>query len=137
MLYDFGKKPPDGSLKAMYALNRQPLTLRTALSQLEAQRMLQGSQGSAFVDRMLGRYPALRDSGWSRPNSCEDRLFNSDYAHVSGRTCKKCDASQEIDRDDWERPSPKPVIHYGIIATGSGVIKHVLVRILTRQSHRA
>ncbi|RHZ73695.1 hypothetical protein CDV55_107262 [Aspergillus turcosus] len=137
VLYDFGKKLPDGSFKAMYALDRPPRSLRTALSRLEAERMLQGSQVSVFVDRMLEKYPALRDSGWSRPDSSKDRLFNSDYSHVPGRTCKKCDASQEVDRDDWERSSPKPVIHYGVIATGSELIKHAPSREEIRERHRA
>ncbi|RHZ43686.1 uncharacterized protein CDV56_101993 [Aspergillus thermomutatus] len=137
VLYDFGKKLPDGSFKAMYAVDRPPRCLRTALSRLEAEHMLQGSQISVFVDRMLDRYPALRDSGWSRPDSSKDRLFNSDYSHVSGRTCKKCDASQEIDRDDWERSSAKPVIHYGVIATGTEVIRHTPSRDEIRERHRA
>jgi hypothetical protein len=37
MLYDFGKRLPDGSFKNMYALDRPPRPLRTAISLLKAE----------------------------------------------------------------------------------------------------
>ncbi|KAL4864139.1 nucleoside phosphorylase domain-containing protein [Aspergillus spectabilis] len=122
VLYDFGKRLADGSFEAMYALDQPPRSLRTALSRLESDHMLQGSQISVFVDRMQEMYPSLRDNGWGRPDKSTDLLFRLDHQHVAGRTCLNYD---------------KPAIHYGTIATGSAVVKHSATRDEIKHVHGA
>jgi nucleoside phosphorylase len=63
-------------------------------------------------------------------------LFQSDYSHVSGRSCTKCDLAKRIDRYPDNRADDNPVIHYGIIATGSAVVKYAPARDEIRQKHR-
>lgn len=55
-----------------------------------------------------------------------DRLFKSQYDHVSGVTCGQCDSSQEVDRE--QRDSTDPEIHYGIIASGNILFKDSAAR---------
>ncbi|KAL4877133.1 hypothetical protein BJY04DRAFT_230933 [Aspergillus karnatakaensis] len=137
VLYDFGQILGDGSFKAMYALNQPPRSLRTALSRLESEHMLRGSQVSAYVDQMLEKHPPLRCNGWGRPDESTDNLFHSGYRHVEGNNCSNCDISQTIDRDDYNRRANTPAIHYGTIATGSAVIRHAPTRDKIKLEHRA
>ncbi|KAJ9295853.1 hypothetical protein DTO271G3_5876 [Paecilomyces variotii] len=137
VVYDFGKKLSDGSFKAMYPLNRPPRSLRTALARLEAEHMMSGSQLTTFIEKALDKYPALRRQGWLRPQQDSDRLFQSEYAHVTGRTCAKCEKEREVNREDWKRHDEDPVIHYGTIATGSAVVKHAPTRVDIGKTHQA
>jgi nucleoside phosphorylase len=86
---------------------------------------------------MLEKYPYMRKKGFANPGQCTDQLFRPDYRHVSGRTCTKCDPAERIDREPENRPDSDPVIHYGVIATGSAVVKHAPTREEIRQKHRA
>lgn len=137
VVYDFGKKLGDGSFKAMYPLDRPPRSLRTALARLEAEHMMSGSQLTTYIEKALDKYPALRRQGWLRPKQDSDRLFQSEYTHVTGRTCAKCEKDREVDRGDWERHDESPVIHYGTIATGSAVVKHAPTRVDIGKTHQA
>lgn len=68
-----------------------------------------------------------KGSDYSRPDSAQDLLFNAKYMHKEeGGTCAGCDKKQLVHRSD--RPKDKPIIHYGNIASGSGVIRDALKR---------
>jgi nucleoside phosphorylase len=137
VLYDFGKRLADGSFRSMYALDRPPWPLRTAISLLEAEHQTRENRISQYVNQMLEKYPYMRKKGFAHPGQSADRLFRADYRHVSGRSCAKCDPTERIDRYPENRPDTDPAIHYGVIATGSAVVKHTLTRDEIGQKHRA
>jgi nucleoside phosphorylase len=137
VLYDFGKRLPDGSFKNMCALDRPPRPLRTAISLLEVEHQTRENRVPRYIDQMLEKYPYMRKKGFTKPGQCADQLFRPDYSHVSGSTCTKCDPAERIDREPENRLDSDPVIHYGVIATGSAVVKHAPTREELRQKHRA
>lgn len=137
VLYDFGKKLPDGSFQSVYALDRPPRPLRTAISRLDAEHQTRENKIPLYINEMLGKHPFMRKKGFAYPGQSADNLFRASYLHVSGRSCAKCDLSERIDRDPENRPDADPFIHYGVIATGSAVVKHAPTRDEIRQKHRA
>jgi nucleoside phosphorylase len=137
VLYDFGKKLADGSFKSIYSLDRPPRPLRTALSLLEAEHQTRENRIPQYISQMLDKYPFMRKKGFIYPGQSADQLFLSDYPHVSGRSCTKCDPAKRMDRYPDIRDDSDPVIHYGIIATGSAVVKYAPTRDEIRQKHRA
>jgi nucleoside phosphorylase len=136
VLYDFGKKLVDDSFKSMYALDRPPRPLRTAISLVEAEHPTRGNRIPQYIDLMLEKYPHMRKKGFTHPGQSTDQLFRADYRHVSGRPCAKCDPAERIVRYPENRPDTDPAIHYGVIATGSAVVKHAPTRNEIRQTHR-
>ncbi|KAB8264943.1 Pfs, NACHT and ankyrin domain protein [Aspergillus pseudonomiae] len=135
IVYDFGKWLPDGSFKNMYALDRPPRPLRTTLARMEAEHQTRENRICEYIDGMLLKYPHMRMKGFAHPGSPNDRLFREDYCHVGGRSCAGCDPSQQIHRED--RLDTSPEIHYGIVATGSAVVKDAPTREQIKQRHGA
>lgn len=136
VLYDFGKRLADGSFKNMYTLDRPPRSLRTAISKLEAEHQMCENKIPQYVSRMLEKYPYMRKKGYTYPGASADQLFRAEYRCVSGRSCAKCDPAERVDRQP-DRPDSHPVIHYGVIATGSTVVNHAPTREEIRRKHRA
>jgi nucleoside phosphorylase len=137
VLYDFGKRLPDRSFKNMYALDRPPRPLRTAISLLEVEHQTRENRIPLYIGQMLEKYPYIRKKGFVNPGQRADQLFRPDYRHMSRRTCTKCDPAERIDREPENRPDSDPVIYYGVITTRSAVVKHALIREEIRQKHRA
>jgi nucleoside phosphorylase len=137
VLYDFGKRLADGSFKSMYALDRPPRSLRTAISRLEAEHQMRENRIPQYINKMLEKYPYMRKKGFTYPGQSADQLFRAAYRHASGRSCAKCDPAERIDREPENRPDSDAVIHYGVIATGSAVVKHAPTREEITQKHRA
>lgn len=137
VLYDFGKKLPDGSFQSVYALDRPPRSLRSAISRLEAEHETRENKIPQYINQMLEKCPFMRGKGYTHPGRSADKLFQADYRHVSGRSCAKCDPTKQSRLRPENRPDDNPVIHYGVIATGSAVVKQAPTREEIRQKHRA
>jgi nucleoside phosphorylase len=76
--------------------------------------------------QMGEKYPAIR-SKFSYQDPTKDRLFQSDYLHVSGDVCDSCDDDHVVKRTR-ERKSLRPLVHYGLIASGNSLMKNSIVR---------
>jgi hypothetical protein len=137
VIYNFGERLADGSFKSVYALDRPSQPLCTAISLLEAKRQTHENRISQYINQMLEKYPYMRKKGFIHPGQSADQLFLPDYRHVSGRPCAKCDPAGRIDRYPENRPDTDPIIHYGVIATGSAVVKLAPTRDEIGQKHRA
>ncbi|KAJ1709093.1 nucleoside phosphorylase domain-containing protein [Aspergillus flavus] len=135
IVYDFGKRLPDGSFENIYALDRPPRTLRTALAKMEAEHQTRENKICQYINSMLDKYPYMRKKGFAYPGSSYDQLFWENYRHTGGRSCAGCDPAQQIHRED--RFDTSPEIHYGIVATGSAVVKHAPTRAQIKQRHGA
>jgi len=116
--YDFGKYEQDGFvLKG--SLDKPPSILVSA-------------DGSLEEDEMMKRKPlrkTLREitkiTEFARP-SIDDVLFDQGFHHINkGADCSECEASSEkklVPRP--VRQHQQPVVHRGLILSGSGVIKN-------------
>ncbi|KAF5722882.1 trp-asp repeat containing protein [Fusarium mundagurra] len=113
--YDFGKAQA----------NR---VLLKALANLQAEHEMRPSKIPQLIEAMLKANPGMKrpSSNFTYQGSENDRLFPSDYEHVGGKTCAKCDASRRIYRE--KRETTEPLIHYGVIASGNTLIKDAKLR---------
>ncbi|KAK6356806.1 hypothetical protein TWF718_001147 [Orbilia javanica] len=126
--YDFGKAMENGKFERIGSLNAPPSILLSAIAAVKA--MNQTKLGKKISD--ISQNIEETDTRFQYPGEDTDRLFRADYNHVTskrrgqGETCAACDASQEVTR--LEREYDYPHIHYGIIASGSQVIKDGIKR---------
>jgi nucleoside phosphorylase len=122
--YDQGKTMPNGRFKHTGALNRPPQKLLAAVADLQSDHMMGTSRIPEFFLEVKTRYPNMSD--FLHPTG-EDCLFQADYNHEhEGQSCDNCDRTKIIVRDP--RPSRSPRIHYGLIASGSQVMKDASCR---------
>ncbi|KAH0562831.1 hypothetical protein GP486_002538 [Trichoglossum hirsutum] len=125
-VYDFGKRHGDGSFEEGYELCPPPEAVLSALGRLRSDHRRQENKISEYVKLMLKKNPRMIED-YAYPGRLEDRLFQADYPHQSGSSCRKCDPNKQIFRK--KRPDTEPpVVHYGPIATGSSVVKHAPTR---------
>ncbi|OGM44759.1 hypothetical protein ABOM_007340 [Aspergillus bombycis] len=123
--YDMGRWEGDGHFKPQSHLNSPPSLLLNAIKEL-------GSRHSLNSGRMDQYITDGRTERAAFPGRDQDRLFRSDYAHVSGNGCKTCDRQKTITRG--KRQSDKPVVHEGLIASGNALIRSPQHRDKLRES---
>ncbi|KAH6952507.1 hypothetical protein BKA56DRAFT_681973 [Ilyonectria sp. MPI-CAGE-AT-0026] len=112
-------------------LSSPPLALLSAVANLKGRHEIQEPRIPEILLEMLAKNPQMAKSWPGRPSFAyqgqeNDRLFRPEYQHVGGKSCRECDTSQEVKRD--ERENPDPVIHYGVIASGNTIVKDSTVR---------
>ena len=127
--YDAGKATAAGfELKGF--LNAPPTALLNATTKLKARHQRKAPRVAQIMQDMLARNTRMARRRPGNPSYAyqgaeHDRLFRAECGHVGGKNCDGCDASQEIER---ERDTTDPEIHYGVIASGSAVIKDAAER---------
>lgn len=150
--YDLGKLKDGGKFERVGHLNAPPEVLLKGLQVLKAKHLREESQIPGILEDMMHHYPKMREPGENGASSfahqCieNDRLFETSSIHADipitdstasnqDRACAHCDSTKEIKRKDR---SSKPVIHYGIIASGNSVMKDGVSRdeILQRLEER-
>lgn len=135
--YNFGKKLPDGSFEVAYHLDQPPRALRVAMSNMEADHEFRETRLVEYMKQMTDKLaPRMKDK-WKHPGQAKDILFPASYLHQGGKTCKNCDRQRGIKRLPPVRPDDAPNIHYGVIATGSEVVKHAPTRDIIGVTHNA
>lgn len=135
--YNFGKKLGDGSFEVAYHLDQPPRVLRTALANLEAAHESRDNKIPEYVSQMLKKFSGQKKGKWVYPGPSKDILFPIDYLHKGGKTCKDCNLEKAVKRNSESRVDGNPSIHYGIIATGSEVVKHAATREEIKEKHNA
>ena len=116
--YDFGKYEVDGFvLKG--SLNKPPSILISADGSLEEDEMMDRSPLRKVLRSIT------KKSGFKRPDTANN-LFKEDFHHIrNGRDCTECLASGTAKL--VLRPTrcrKDPVVHRGLILSGSGVVKN-------------
>ncbi|KAG5769306.1 hypothetical protein H9Q72_003400 [Fusarium xylarioides] len=126
--YDFGKVKANGVWERTGSLDKPPAVLLKALANLQAEHEMRPSKIPQLIGAMLEANPGMKRPGsnFTYQGSENDRLFPSDYEHVGGKTCAKCDVSHRVYRE--ERETTEPMIHYGVIASGNTLIKDAKFR---------
>lgn len=119
--YDHGRALAGGEFERRGMLNRPPQCLLTAVSKLKCYHLREESQVPAFLAEIMQKLSSKKATKFTRPLQ-EDRLFLSDYYHTDNLTksCDACDTTQVVPRPP--RDDNDPVIHYGLIASGSKLL---------------
>ncbi|KAF3277036.1 hypothetical protein TWF970_005902 [Orbilia oligospora] len=123
--YDLGKTVAGGHFQRIGVLNKPPHALLSAVSKLRADHKTKEPSISRFIAQAIQKYPLIQDN-FTYPGAQQDQLFDWEYEHTGGETCRNCDINR-IERRT-SRSSPEPRIHYGVIASGNQVIKHGQMR---------
>ncbi|KAF3099580.1 hypothetical protein TWF569_004720 [Orbilia oligospora] len=129
--YDFGKLKKDGfTLKG--CLNKPPSILLSADGQLDDDERMNKRPFRKMLRNII------KQPGYERPNTA-DVLFDPSFHHVNeGSDCSGCEASSQriviarIPRSPWPN---EPVVHRGLILSGSIVVKNPKDRDLLCQGH--
>ncbi|KAL3484132.1 nucleoside phosphorylase domain-containing protein [Aspergillus germanicus] len=122
MQHDMGKKVQGGGF--IWTPNHlcPPQRLLSALSMLQAGELLGKHKMHEYIANMTSRHP-----GFSHPGVESDVLYATGYDHPrEAASCVKCDPKQRVLRT--LRPSIRPVVHYGLIASGNQVMRHGATR---------
>jgi hypothetical protein len=124
--YDFGRMTELG-FKRKGTLNRPPRGLGTAISLLKSQHLLENNKIPTYLPPDNSK---LSSSSFRQPNLNDDKLFKSEYVHVGdSETCENCDPVNLIHRNPRPGTSANgPVIHYGNIGSGNGVVRSAKFR---------
>jgi nucleoside phosphorylase len=123
--YDMGKAIEGGKFQRTGSLNKPPDVLSANVHRLQARQARLGSQIPKFLSEMLQKYPKMA-AKYVYQGADNDLLFESTYPHQQGPTCKHCDRTKSVDRED--RSDTDPQIHYGTIGSGNVVIKDAAKR---------
>jgi nucleoside phosphorylase len=120
--YDLGKNLGKDKFERKGILRPPPTLLLTALSSLQSQHDLEGSQIPKFLAEMIKRRPNLAKVGYGYPGTEKDSLHCS---HQGSSQCARCQ-----DGIIWResRDDQSPVVHYGVIASGNELIKNAVER---------
>lgn len=81
----------------------------------------------SYLPAMAEKYPKYTVS----PGHDKDQLFRADYQHPAKEvTCEKCRTDLLVTRPPpggHRPPADRPVVHYGLIASGNQVMKNGVV----------
>ncbi|KAJ0420803.1 nucleoside phosphorylase domain-containing protein [Aspergillus carlsbadensis] len=131
--YDRGGYVDDEDFQQWSPLNRPPMHLETAVGALEAKYMLRKNTIYADIESILIQHPLMKRD-FARPPLETDKLFKSDITHDSWCLDNCLIGSihhvPRRDKSSW-REDPKrndPVVHHGIVATGSTVMEDATTR---------
>jgi nucleoside phosphorylase len=128
--HDRGKETL-GGFESRPVLDGVPELLRNAFSELESLLMDQDSKIAKYISQATARNP--RFSAFERPRSLIDNLFKSEYIHVNpnDKTCAECNKDYVVTRG----PRDRPLVHFGLVASGNQVIKDGAKRLKILQAH--
>ncbi|KAF3277773.1 hypothetical protein TWF970_005026 [Orbilia oligospora] len=125
--FDRGKILSGGNFERTGSLNKPPAVIAANVQKLQARHRREGNKLSTHLADMLARYPNMKEEGeYFYQGSEHDRLFEATYNHQGGKTCRLCDQSKVIDREQRRNTSPR--IHYGNIGSSNQVLKDAITR---------
>jgi nucleoside phosphorylase len=116
--YDSGKATLTG-FERVGSLNSPPEILLGAVAKVRAKHM----RGKGKLLEYLSKLASLPDFG--REAAGLDILFEAEYSHEGGTTCRACSQDRSVTR---EARRQEVVVHYGTIASGNQVIKTAVER---------
>jgi nucleoside phosphorylase len=130
--YDHGKAIQGQPFRSTQHLNEPPRYLMSAVGELTQRYEMDEMPLQRMVSEALAKKPKLQRK-YQRPDAKSDRLYRPDYVHVSGKggDCSELcgdDASHLVDRPAREKGSDDLIVHRGVIASGSSLMKDATVR---------
>jgi nucleoside phosphorylase len=128
--HDFGKIIQGLPFSQTGLLDQPPRVIRFAVAGLRSKYILDGHHIDGTIATILQTRPRLEEH-FSRPARESDRLFASDFVHMSEVTCdESCATRLEkiITRSPRKANNDGLYIHYGIIASGNQLVKDAQMR---------
>lgn len=130
--YDAGKALQSQTFQTRSISGLPPIFVRKRVKELQAKYQSEGNQLHSMVCKILDQKPRLRN-GYQRPDLASDRLYRSEVIHPTDgeTTCVlSCgdDPSSLISRAPRTQYDDNPAIHYGLIASGNGLMKDAVAR---------
>lgn len=129
--YDFGKTIQDQTFHYTQHLNQPPRLLLTAVGALKAQYIGDNNELDSKVRKVLEQKPKLRKK-FSQPLASSDKLYRPGFVHKnSQQTCSEAcgdDPDNLVTRSERGAEEDNTVIHYGLIASASQLMKDALIR---------
>jgi nucleoside phosphorylase len=131
--YDSGKATNAGKFVRTGSLNKPPQVLLSALSAICTKHELEDEKLAQNILSALQRHPKLSRE-YIHQGAEHDHLFEAAYNHAgsSAQSCESCDPRRLVARHP--RPSRRPLVHYGTVASGNQVIKDGITRDQLSQS---
>ncbi|KAH7010690.1 uncharacterized protein B0I36DRAFT_378566 [Microdochium trichocladiopsis] len=130
--YDFGKTIQNQSFQETAFLDQPPTVLRTTVSTLRGTYEMNGHQLVDDVDKALTKIKKRKK--YTRPPPASDRLYKPDFIHPSQSSdgcdvaCGNDETHLVVRKERDEEEEDDPVIHYGLIASGSQLMKDARIR---------
>lgn len=124
--YDMGKVLPSDVFERRGSLNKPPEVLLNAVSNLISDHEMEDPKLSYHLSKIWTKRPKMREK-YANPGKEHDHLYGRDCEHGgTPGTCDLCQDIAEVPRKprhnkDGEQDE-KPVVHYGLIASGNKVI---------------
>jgi nucleoside phosphorylase len=112
--YDFGKLLAGGIFEQTGSLNAPSSVLLTALTAMQANHLANPSSFAEYLRPLPFQF--------SSPGPENDQLFEWTYDHVGGDNCEDCDKTR-VEQRTVRCNTTFPIAHYGVIASGSQVMK--------------
>lgn len=131
--YSFGKKIQEQDFQATGFLNRPPTALLTAVMSLKVEYKRRPGSLEAAIDRILGNEEQELQEEFCRPDASTDILYRNNFVHPADNKslCSEVcgtDTRNVVSRMKRTKRPRSPVVHYGLIASGSQLVKDALYR---------
>ncbi|KAF9630029.1 nacht and ankyrin domain protein [Lasiodiplodia theobromae] len=138
--YDLGKLKANGKSERVGSLAAPPEVLLKGLTSLKADHIRKGSRVPKILEKMFQENSGMGQdgpNGFRRPADHYDQLYETsrsvqDATNISNVTSDRdippaCPSPPDA-KERQNQPSETPKIHYGIIASGSSVVKDGIAR---------
>lgn len=125
--YDYGKYEADGKFLLKGSLNKPHPILISADGALEEDEIMDKSRMRKTLKRIT------KQPKYAKPESNND-LCKKDR-HITGNDCTECLNSTDKRAAQHVVQSAEPVVHRGLILSGSGVVKNPEDRLRLRRGH--
>lgn len=129
--YDLGKTLSRGKFQRTGSLNKPPAALMSAVSAVKVYHGVREPKFLSHLSEMVARNPRLSEDTVS-PGVEKDQLFAADYEHPANEgTCVNCRTDRLVSRPRSRGRGPlgdRPIVHYGLIASGNQVMKDGVTR---------
>ncbi len=129
--YDFGKTLSQGKFQRIGSLNKPPAAIMAAVSVVKVHHKFREPKFLSLLSEMAAKNPRLSENTVS-PEAEKDQLFEANYEHPADQaTCANCLTDRLVVRPRPGGPRPlgdRPIVHYGLIASGNQVMKDAVVR---------
>ncbi|KAF5724687.1 ankyrin repeat [Fusarium mundagurra] len=128
--YDHGRAIQGNGIGIMGALNQPPISILTAITKLFAWHVRKGCKLKQTVENVLEQNNNLVEAGYGRPHKDTDRLYKAEFVHPSGTTSclTACPESNLVQREPRKKDQDSPMVHYGLIASGSQLMEDAMAR---------
>jgi nucleoside phosphorylase len=124
--YDLGRRFPERFMRKdtlLDSLGRPTAEIRSILAKLKG-----GQSRESLQSKLAGYMDILGENSKPEtryPGASRDRLFEATYRHISdGESCDICGCDGPlVSRSRLTQDSPRPIVHFGLIASGDTVMK--------------